>query len=128
MYLLIDSDLQQGEEKKLKQQQRVDSFIARKYQADGYVLKKSCIENYYHPRAIERVFANIGIAPNTFEVFEDNVNVKKFFRDFVEQNNLEGKNLKYKNNHQIFQETTKNEWSQILESELIEFLDKLINS
>lgn len=128
LYLLIDSDLQQGEEKKLKQQQRVDSFIARKYQADGYVLKKSCIENYYHPRAIERVFANIGIAPNTFEVFEDNVNVKKFFRDFVEQNNLEGKNLKYKNNHQIFQETTKNEWSQILESELIEFLDKLISS
>lgn len=128
LYLLIDSDLQQGEDKKLKQQQRVDSFIARKDKADGYVLKKSCIENYYHPRAVERVFAKIGIEPNTFEVFEDNVNVKKFFKDFVEQNNLEGKNLKYKNNHQIFQETTNNEWSDILEIELIEFLDKIINS
>ena len=51
LFLLIDSDKHKGNQGKRKQ--KIDEFSERE-KATGYMLKKSCIENYYHPRAFER--------------------------------------------------------------------------
>ncbi|CAM4268065.1 AAA ATPase domain-containing protein [Pedobacter westerhofensis] len=55
LYLIIDSDKQ--ENKFEKQNGRAIKFSQDKELGKAWVLHKSCIENYYHPRAIERLYA-----------------------------------------------------------------------
>lgn len=126
LYLILDSDLKDGEDEQARQHQQVEKFISNKTKAKGYVLKKSCIENYYHPRAMERVYSNVGIQSNTLDFFDDNSNVKEYLKQFKQTNNIS--RFSFKNNHEIFKSTTKEEWLEILERELIEFLDDMINS
>ncbi len=126
LVLIIDCDLQNGEDKKIKQTARVESFISRKDRATGYVLKKSCIENYYHPKAFERFLSTLGATGHTFNFFDENTNVKQFIKNFIESNDLRGLPLKHKNNFEIFQMTTAEEWNEVLEPELVQFLKEIL--
>ena len=75
---------------------------------------------------MERVYSNVGIQSNTLDFFDDNSNVKEYLKQFKQTNNIS--RFSFKNNHEIFKSTTKEEWLEILERELIEFLDDMINS
>jgi hypothetical protein len=87
----------------------------------GYMLNKSCIENYYHPRAFERFYQ---LPETTFEFFNDDENARDIIKKIVEDKGL--KNIKEKNNIGVFQETNEEEWKEIVEQELIDFLSEII--
>jgi predicted ATP-dependent endonuclease of OLD family len=116
LFLIIDSDKNKGNQE--EQQKTVDRFN----KGESYILKKSCIENYYHPRAFERVYS---LHEKTFDFFKDEENVRTTIKTIVENKKL--KNIKEKNNIEVFQETNKTEWEEIVEQELIDFLSKIIH-
>ena len=84
---------------------------------------KSCIENYYHPRAFERVY---DLDENTFNFFKENENVRNTIKQVIENKALGNKNIKEKNNFRVFNETSKEEFEDILEQEMIDFLKMII--
>lgn len=122
LYLLIDSDKHVWNE--AKQQQRATDFCnqSNKY---AYILNKSCIENSYHPRAIERLY---DLDPNTFDYFTEEEKVRDTIKSIVFSWALEWKQIKEKNNLRIFENTTKEEWEEIVEQELIDFLKEIISN
>jgi putative ATP-dependent endonuclease of OLD family len=119
IYLLSDSDKHLDNKKQEENKKRVNRFEGLD-KAKGYLLKKACIENYYHPRAFERVYD--GIAQGSCEVFADSDNVKDKLKILIEETGIQ---IKLKNGHSVFSETTKNEWEEIVEEELIKFLKEV---
>ena len=118
LFLIIDSDKHQNKQE--KQQERVDRFN-EKDKGKGYMLNKSCIENYYHPRAFERVYK---LPKNTFDFFNADENARQIIKEIVDDKGLT--NIKEKNNIGVFQETNKEEWETIVEQGLIDFLSEII--
>lgn len=116
IYLLTDSDKHRDHNKQEENNKRVERFEAHD-KAKGYLLKKACIENYYHPRAFERIFD--GIPKGKCEVFEDDDDVKAKLKDLALETGVQ---IKIKNGHKVFAETTKSEWEEVVEEELITFL------
>ena len=82
----------------------------------SYLLKKSNIENYLHPRALERKYHHI--ENNSIHFFADDEDLKEFFKE---------KGINKKHNIDIFNEMTKEEWEAVIEEELVEFLTELVN-
>lgn len=116
LYLIIDSD--KKENKQDKQNQRAETFET-KPKSKAYVISKSCIENYYHPRAFEREYQ---LEENTFDFFGEDENVRSTIKEVIEEKELRNKNIKEKNNFRIFNETTREEFEEIVEQELVDFL------
>jgi hypothetical protein len=85
------------------------------------MLNKSCIENYYHPRAFERVYS---LSEDIFDFFKDEENARTTIKTIVKDKDL--KNIKEKNNIKVFRETDKTEWKEIVEQKLIDFLSEII--
>lgn len=121
LFLIVDSDKQENNLE--KQVERANKFIANKNNGKSYVLKKSCIENYYHPRAFERVYQ---LDANTFNSFEDDDNARKVIKSIIAEKQLSNKNIKEKNNFKVFSEMTKEEWQEVIEDELVAFLADII--
>ena len=119
LFLIIDSDKCQN--KQDKQKKRIDDFNKKK-KGKGYMLNKSCIENYYHPRALERVYS---LTENTFDFFKEEENARKTIKEIVKEKEL--KNIKEKNNIKVFEETTKEEWKEIIESNLFNLLSEILH-
>lgn len=120
LFLLIDSDKQ--ENKEAEQSQKAQSFRERKLNANSYVIHRSCIENYYHPRCIERVYnCNEGLFP----YFNPEDNVRTIIKSVIAENDLRNKNIKEKNNFNVFGNMTKEEWEEVIEPELLDFLIQL---
>jgi len=119
LYLIIDSD--KKENKQDKQNQRAENFRT-KPNGNAYVISKSCIENYYHPRAFERVYE---LEESTFDFFSEDENVRSTIKQVIEEKTLRNKNIKEKNNFRIFNETTEEEFEGIIEEELIDFLREI---
>jgi len=122
LHLIIDSDKQENNFD--KQQERASSFSDGKELGKALVIKKSCIENYYHPRAIERVY---GLENNTFDFFDDSDNARKIIKQVVIDKNLVNKNIKEKNNFKVFENMTAEEWGEIVEQEMKDFLNEILN-
>lgn len=118
LFLVIDSDKQNTVEKQREQIARKEEFISKEKHF-GYILNKSCIENYYSPRAIERVY---GLEANSITSFQDDENVAETLRALNKEKNL---HIKLKNNFDIFNEMTTEEWNSVIEADLITFLTKL---
>jgi hypothetical protein len=121
LFLLIDSDKHTGNHQ--KQAERAQLFEANKERGSAYVINKSCIENYYHPRAFERTY---GLAANSFPELsaEDNVRteIKQYKACHAPQ-----VNIKEKNNFDVFDQMTSQEWEHVVEQELIDFLAKVLD-
>jgi len=77
LYLVIDSDKHTNNNE--KQNQRAQDFSDRKTNGKAYVLNKSCIENYYHPRAFERYY---GLEENSFTSLGEADNVKAIIKAY----------------------------------------------
>lgn len=119
IYLLADSDKHLDESKQNDNKSRIERFEAHD-KAKGYLLQKSCIENYYHPKAFERVYGDL--PQNSCETFADNDNVKVKLKKLMDETGVQ---IKLKNGHSVFEETTKDEWEEIVEMGLITFLKEV---
>jgi predicted ATP-dependent endonuclease of OLD family len=119
LYLIIDSDKHLGNEE--KQKQRAEDF-KKKPKSKSYVLFRSCIENYYHPCAIQRVYK---LPENTFGHIKPEDNARSYIKSVVAAKGL--KNIKEKNNFNVFWEMTEAEWKEVVEPELVEFLSGILN-
>lgn len=122
LFLIIDSDKHTNNE--AKQAQRADDFKIKKQKAKSYVISKSWIENYYHPRAIERVY---GLPKNTFDFIKPEDNAKKYIKTVIATDSLQQKNIKEKNNFKVFEAMSKDEWNEVVENDLCDFLKLIVN-
>lgn len=122
LFLIIDSDKQ--EDNFDKQQERANAFKNGKELGEALVIRKSCIENYYHPRAIEREY---GLENNTFDFFADDDNARKVIKQIVNEKELINKNIKEKNNFKVFNSITEEEWKEVIEQDLLAFLQEILN-
>lgn len=120
LYLIIDSDKHNNKQE--KQNQRAENFKG-KPKGNAYVLFRSCIENYYHPRALERVYE---LPEHTFDFIKPEENAKKYVKSIVAANGLNN-DIKEKNNFKVFRAMTKDEWSEVVEPELVEFLSMIVS-
>jgi AAA15 family ATPase/GTPase len=120
LFLLIDSDKQ--ENKEAEQNRKAQSFSNRKANAKSYIIYRSCIENYYHPRCIERMYnCDEGVFPH----FTPEDNARTVIKAVIAENELRNKNIKEKNNFNIFGNMAKEEWQEVVEQELLDFLSCL---
>lgn len=124
LFLIIDSDKQNTEQKQEVQKSRVNEFNERN-KGNAYLLNKSCIENYYHPRAIERLY---GLEDESLMYFIEEENVKitlnEYKNKYKEDNGIQLQ-FSSKNNMDIFNNMTKEEWEEIVETELIDFIKSI---
>jgi hypothetical protein len=121
LYLIIDSDLHTGQFK--KQSERAFNFRSNKQKGKSYILQKSCLENYYHPRAFEREY---DFKKDSFPNIAPNSDVKSLIKEFRRNQDIKA-NIKMKNNFDVFEQMTKQEWASVVEPELVEFLKKVIS-
>jgi AAA15 family ATPase/GTPase len=121
LFLLIDSDKHTGNHQ--KQAERAQLFEANKERGSAYVINKSCIENYYHPRAFERTY---GLAANSFPELSAEVNVRTEIKQY-KACHAPQVNIKEKNNFDVFDQMTSQEWEHVVEQELIDFLAKVLD-
>jgi putative ATP-dependent endonuclease of OLD family len=117
LYLILDSD------KGLRIIQPNKPFIQsgtitnfNKNFGNGYLLNKSNIESYFHPRALERFYFRLNEGEIHF--FEDDEYLKDFFKE---------KGIHKKDNISIFNSMSKEEFDEVVEEELIDFLKMLTN-
>ncbi|QTA81479.1 Uncharacterized protein dnl_38160 [Desulfonema limicola] len=85
-------------------------------------MKKSCIENYYHPRAFERHY---GLNENSFPLLGEADNVKQIIKTYKAENSIT-QNVKEKNNLEVFEAMTDSEWRESVEEELVTFLREIV--
>jgi len=122
LFLLIDSDKHQNNLQ--KQETRAERFRNNKDRGSSYVLTKTCLENYYHPRAFERTY---GLVAGSFPDIADNDNARTIIKEYRASNNATA-NIKEKNNFDVFSEMTKEEWETIVEQELVDFLREIVDT
>jgi len=112
LYLLLDSDkgLKVRDPKKpILQQKLIDNFNMNFGKA--YSLKKSNIEYYFHPLALKRYYYHL--KDEEIEIFKDDVDLVDYFKE---------KRINKKHNVEIFNLMTKEEWKEVVEEELLNFL------
>jgi predicted ATP-dependent endonuclease of OLD family len=109
LFLILDSDKGLKAKQPNKPIIQLNSF--QNFNKDfgkAYLLKKSNIENYLHPRAIERKF---NYQSDSIHFFKDEENLKTY----------------KKHNIEIFELMSKEEFEEVIEKELIEFLREIVN-
>lgn len=121
LFLLIDSDKHTGNHQ--KQLDRAQQFEANKDRGRAYVIDKSCIENYYHPRAFERTYE---LTANSFPDLSADDNVRSVIKQYKASQAPQA-NIKEKNNFDVFAQMTTQEWEHVVEYDLIDFLAKIID-
>jgi len=121
LFLLIDSDKHTGNHQ--KQLDRAQQFKVNKNRGSAYVINKSCIENYYHPRAFERTYR---LTTNTFPELSAEDNVRAVIKQYKASHEPQA-NIKEKNNFDVFAQMTKQEWEHVVEQELIDYLVQILD-
>ncbi|MGV0966978.1 hypothetical protein [Empedobacter falsenii] len=112
---MLDSDkgLKVRDPKKpVLQQKIIDNFNINFGKA--YSLKKSNIEYYFHPEALKRYYFHL--KEDNLEFFKDDEDLDGYFKE---------KRIKKKHNVEIFNLMTKEEWQEVVEEELLDFLSLL---
>ena len=114
LFLILDSDkgLKKREPNKPETQRKLFNNFNKDF-GRAYLLKKSNIESYFHPRAIERKY---NFENNSIDFFSDEEDLKDFFSN---------KKINKKHNTEIFNSMTKQEFEEVIEKELIEFLTEI---
>lgn len=115
LFLILDSDkgLKVRDPKKpILQQQLVDKFNSDFGQA--YSLKKSNIEYYFHPDALQRYYFHL--KDEVITIFEDDADLKEYFKE---------KRINKNHNVHIFASMTIQEWEAVVEQDLLDFISLL---
>ncbi|RAJ16372.1 AAA family ATPase [Olleya aquimaris] len=117
LFLLLDSDKGlsiRNPKKPLIQAQSIVNFNSNF--GTGYALHKSNLESYYHPRVLEDFYFRL--KPYEIHFFGEDEDLQEFFKE---------KGIKKKDNINIFNSMTKEQFEEVLEQELIDFLEKIIS-
>ena len=124
MFLLLDSDkgLRIKQPCQINKQQKTFDEFNSKQKSKAYLLNKSTIENYFHSRAVERY---LGLDNLSISDFKDDDNMDDVIKDI---NNKHSTRLSKKNNLKIFEIMSLEEFSDIVEQELIDFLGEIVNN
>jgi len=122
LFLIIDSDKHKDNFK--KQITRAENFVNNKEKGKAYVIEKSCLENYYHPRAFERLY---GLDENSFPRIADDDDARNVIKLYKKEFDS-AKNIKEKNNFDVFHEMKIDEWEEVIESDLTQFLCEIIGN
>ncbi|WP_286733045.1 MULTISPECIES: ATP-dependent nuclease [Sphingobacterium] len=112
LFLLLDSDkgLKIRDPKKpVLQKQLIDKFNVEF--GTAYSLKKSNIEYYFHPAALKRHYYHL--KEEEIDIFKDDEDISTYFKE---------KGINKRQNVDIFNSMTKEEWAEVIEPELLEFL------
>lgn len=115
LFLILDSDKglsEKNPEKPLIQIKSAEDF--NNGFGKAYLLKKSNIESYFHPRALERNYEHL--EDGSMHIFADDEYLKDFFKE---------KGINKKHNIDIFNKMTSDEWREVVEDELVVFLREL---
>ena len=122
LYLILDSDkgLKDKNPGQIEKQKKLVEEFNKRKNGKAYLLKKSSIENYWHPRALERF---LQITENALDVFADDDCMKDKITDINKNHN---KNLCKNHNNQILNLMTKNEFEDIVEQDLVDFLNAIV--
>jgi predicted ATPase len=116
LFLIIDSDKNQEDDNKHRQNKKLLENFEDKDNAKGWMLQRSEIENYYHPDAIKRL-GKYEQDINEGELFTKEDNVPKILKQYREENEITD-NLKFKGNTEIFNEMSEEEWQAVSDGEL----------
>lgn len=118
MFLFLDSDkgLKNKNPEKIRVQKNIFDEFNKKPDSKAYLLKKSAIENYFHPKAVERF---LSLPKDTIRVFTEDDCMDDVIKEI---NTTHGKNFSKKSNIKIFEEMTEQEFKESIEIELNEFL------
>lgn len=121
MYLILDSDkgVKHNPSQAALQKKKYEEFN-RKNNCHAYLLKKSNIENYFHPRAVEKL---LSLPENTLDMFSDDAFMKDVILNICATH---GVNFGKKSNRRIFDLMTKEEYEEIIEDELVEFVKEVL--
>jgi predicted ATP-dependent endonuclease of OLD family len=115
LFLILDSDkgLSVRDPKKpVIQTDTLASFNAEF--GKGYLLKKSNIESYYHPTTLKAYYHHL--KDKEIEIFGDDQDLKAYFKE---------NGISKKDNIKIYSIMTKEEWNEVVEPELIDFLKSI---
>ncbi len=115
LFLILDSDkgLSERDPKKpLMQAETISSFNSDF--GKGYILKKSNIESYFHPQALRAFYHHL--KDKEIKIFEDNQDLKEYFKE---------NGINKKDNIKIYNSMTVEQWNEIIEPELIDFLKQI---
>jgi AAA15 family ATPase/GTPase len=118
LYLIQDSDkgLSLKDPKKPLTQIKTHENFKSSF-GSSYLLNKSNVESYFHPRALERYYHHL--TSGEIHYFEDDEYLPDFFKT---------KGINKKHNIQIFDQMTKGEFEEVVEAELITFLKIIVGS
>lgn len=129
-FLVIDSDIfdpddyptekVKGLEYKVAKNNKIVSDFDAKDRCSGWVLPKREMENYLHPRAIERAY---GLTENIipYDTFPDTLDVETIRNDVIMPSNSK----KLKNRIDIFNSMSQEEWDEVIDDKLREILETI---
>ncbi len=122
LFLILDSDKHCPDIKQKLQQKRKEDFESSQ-KCKAILLKKSSIENYYHPRSIERIY---NLDDKVLEHIGEKEDVKKYFEKIKISFSIT-KNMSFKNNFDIWKAMKKEEWEELVEQELKSFIQEVMS-
>jgi len=115
LFLILDSDkglATKNPEKPLIQAKSILNF--NNGFGNGYALKKSNIESYFHPTALKSFYHHLNDVEVPF--FEDDQDLSAYFKE---------NRISKKHNTKIFNLMAKNDFEEVIEQELIDFLKEI---
>lgn len=120
IFLILDKDSHLAQVDQDKQVERRDEFIKKK-NSSAYILERACIENYYHPRAFERFYS---LSQDSLSDFPANANIRELVKKIREEN--PNAHISGKNDFGVWREMTTEEWNQLIEDDLKDFINNII--
>ncbi len=115
LFLILDSDkglATRDPKKPVIQIDTISNFNA--VFGKGYILKKSNIESYFHPQALRAFYHHL--KEKEIEIFGDEQDLKEYFKE---------NGINKKDNTKIYNSMTAEQWNEIIEPELIDFLKQI---
>lgn len=112
LFLILDSDkglAVRDPKKPVIQTETIAGFNSDFGKA--YILKKSNIESYYHPVTLKKYYHHL--KEKEIDIFGDEQDLKEYFKE---------NGISKKDNTRIYNLMTPEEWNDVVEPELIEFL------
>jgi len=123
-HLILICDGDNHNKKKHEQNKKLVEEFSRNNNCKGFLFKKSTIENYYHPRAIERKY-RLNSKEINCDLFSDDENVIDTLKKLKKRLKI---NIKIKGNLEIYEEMTEKEWKEVSDDKLKEIIKEIISN
>ncbi|MDD4957346.1 MAG: AAA family ATPase [Candidatus Omnitrophica bacterium] len=115
-------DKQKSLVKLIKNNEALKTEFEKNKNAKCCILKKQCIENYYHPKAIRRAY---GLSDQDIEqdIFPNNKDVINHLKKINKETK---KNIKIKGNKDVYNEMSPDEWKEVSDGEIEAIIEHIV--